>query len=154
MNPNSELPLKSFLILAVLCATFGSHNLQADSATWSATPQSSDWYTAANWIPSTVPNGPDDVATFDSFSSITDITFPAGSTTVLDSMVIHSTPFYSITLGDKSSLTFVGLGALLVGNYVSDHLYAEPGDGADREPPYHPVSHESKSATPPDRACP
>ena len=36
----------------------------ADSATWSASPISNDWNTAANWTPNTVPNGPDDVATF------------------------------------------------------------------------------------------
>ena len=38
--------------------------VQADSATWSMSPISNDWNTAANWTPNTVPNGPDDVATF------------------------------------------------------------------------------------------
>ena len=36
----------------------------ADSATWSTNPISNDWNTAANWMPNTVPNGPDDIATF------------------------------------------------------------------------------------------
>ena len=38
--------------------------VQAASATWSMSPISNDWNTAANWTPNTVPNGPDDVATF------------------------------------------------------------------------------------------
>jgi autotransporter-associated beta strand protein len=39
-------------------------NLFAGSATWNLNPTSSDWNTAANWTPATVPNGPFDVATF------------------------------------------------------------------------------------------
>jgi autotransporter-associated beta strand protein len=127
MNPPSGLPHKLLAILAVLGTACVSPNLQAGSATWSLTPQSGDWYNAANWVPETVPNGPNDVATFDGFSSILDITFPTGSTTVLDSMIINATPYYGITVGDGSSLTFVGQGALLVGPYVSDHLHAAPG---------------------------
>jgi autotransporter-associated beta strand protein len=46
----------------------------ADSATWSTNPISSDWNTAQNWTPNTVPNGPHDTATFDA-SNITDISF-------------------------------------------------------------------------------
>ena len=46
------------LALSVLNAVY------ADSASWSASPISNDWNTAANWMPNTVPNGPDDVATF------------------------------------------------------------------------------------------
>src|SRR5262249_17733294 len=36
----------------------------AGSATWNLNPGSSDWNTAANWTPATVPNSPEDVATF------------------------------------------------------------------------------------------
>jgi autotransporter-associated beta strand protein len=39
--------------------------LHAASATWNLNPINSDWNTAANWTPATVPNGPDDIATFD-----------------------------------------------------------------------------------------
>src|SRR5438093_12930261 len=39
-------------------------NLFAGSATWNLNPTTTDWNTAANWIPATVPNGPSDVATF------------------------------------------------------------------------------------------
>jgi len=37
---------------------------RAGSATWSADQANYDWNTAANWTPETVPNGPDDIATF------------------------------------------------------------------------------------------
>ena len=37
----------------------------AGSATWNLNPTNGDWNTAANWTPSTVPNGAADTATFD-----------------------------------------------------------------------------------------
>ena len=36
----------------------------AGSATWKLNPQNSNWNTAGNWTPGTVPNGPADTATF------------------------------------------------------------------------------------------
>ena len=36
----------------------------AGSATWNLNPTSGDWNTATNWTPETVPNGPNDTATF------------------------------------------------------------------------------------------
>ncbi|MBA3960494.1 MAG: autotransporter-associated beta strand repeat-containing protein [Chthoniobacterales bacterium] len=127
MNPLSKLSRRLLLLLTALGAGFLCGGLHAGSATWSLTPQSGDWYTAANWVPETVPNGPNDVATLNGCSSILNLTFPAGSTTILDSMVIHAAPYYGVTVGDQSSLTFVGRGALLVGSYASDHLIADTG---------------------------
>lgn len=37
----------------------------AGTAAWQFNPSSRDWSSAKNWTPATVPNGPDDVATFD-----------------------------------------------------------------------------------------
>jgi hypothetical protein len=37
---------------------------QAGSSTWNLSPISTDWNTAANWNPATVPNGPNDIASF------------------------------------------------------------------------------------------
>ena len=45
----------------------------AGSATWKLNPGNSDWDTAANWTPQTVPYGESDVATF-GFSNTTEIT--------------------------------------------------------------------------------
>src|SRR5262249_6264852 len=52
----------SFLTLLFLPALVISSF--AGSATWSANPMSDDWNTAANWTPATVPDGPEDIATF------------------------------------------------------------------------------------------
>jgi hypothetical protein len=59
--------LLSFLLSAASIAV-------ADSATWNLNPTSGDWNTAANWTPATVPNGPNDTATFAS-SNITFVSF-------------------------------------------------------------------------------
>ena len=49
----------------------------AGSATWNLNPTSTDWNTAANWTPETVPNDYSDVATFD-VSNVTDVSAAAG----------------------------------------------------------------------------
>jgi len=48
----------------------------AGSATWNLNPTSGDWNTVNNWTPATVPNGPNDIATF-RVSTVTDISFSA-----------------------------------------------------------------------------
>ena len=61
----------------VLTLALGALNaIYADSATWNLNPISNDWNTAANWTPATVPNGPNDVATF-GVSSTTDVSITA-----------------------------------------------------------------------------
>src|SRR5882724_1345260 len=49
-------------ILTLLLSTMSSSF--AGSATWKASPATGDWFTATNWTPTTVPNGPADTATF------------------------------------------------------------------------------------------
>jgi autotransporter-associated beta strand protein len=49
-------------LLTLLLATASSSF--AGSATWKAAPATGDWFTATNWTPTTVPNGPADTATF------------------------------------------------------------------------------------------
>src|SRR4249920_2789793 len=56
--------MKFSLFPAVVLSLSLSTAAFAGSATWSSNPISNDWNTAANWTPNTVPNGPDDVATF------------------------------------------------------------------------------------------
>jgi autotransporter-associated beta strand protein len=46
------------LLLSIASSSF------AGSATWKVSPTNDDWFTAANWTPRTVPNGPLDTATF------------------------------------------------------------------------------------------
>src|SRR6266481_1802477 len=59
----------AFFFLALLAAT---HAAFSGSATWNLNPTSTDWNTAANWTPETVPNGTTDIATFD-VSDVTDV---------------------------------------------------------------------------------
>jgi autotransporter-associated beta strand protein len=56
----SPVFLLSILLISLLFTQFAS----AGSATWSTNPATNDWNTAANWTPPTVPDGPQDVATF------------------------------------------------------------------------------------------
>ena len=60
----------------------------AGSATWSSSPLSSYWSNSSNWTPATVPNGPNDVATFD--ASTTTLVYPeAFHTLELNSIVFN-----------------------------------------------------------------
>src|SRR5260370_2283329 len=52
------------MFLPVLMVSLPSQSTRGDSATWKTNPIDNDWHNAANWKPETVPNGPDDVATF------------------------------------------------------------------------------------------
>jgi hypothetical protein len=68
--------MKSRILSCAMVLTLslgGLRPVYGDSATWSGNPTTGDWFTAANWTPNTIPNGPDDIATFD-VSTITDIT--------------------------------------------------------------------------------
>ncbi len=81
----------AFLLLA-------SPGLQAGSATWNLNPTSGNWNSATNWTPSTIPNGPADVATFATSSNtlvslsadveVSGITFSPGA----NSFVVSSDP--------------------------------------------------------------
>jgi autotransporter-associated beta strand protein len=53
-----------FAGLVTITLLLGLHSTRGGSATWSVDPISSDWNTATNWTPATVPNGPVDTATF------------------------------------------------------------------------------------------
>src|SRR5262245_1633235 len=52
-----------FPVVYLLSCLISAHSF-AGSATWRANPISSDWNDPANWSPATVPNGPNDVASF------------------------------------------------------------------------------------------
>lgn len=59
-----QLLIKALFLPALVFALTNQATF-AGSATWNLNPTSSDWNTAANWTPATVPNGPQDVATFE-----------------------------------------------------------------------------------------
>ena len=70
-----KFPILSCAIVLTL-ALCALNAVYADSATWSTNPTNGDWNNPANWMPATVPNGPNDIATF-GVSSITGISINA-----------------------------------------------------------------------------
>ena len=104
-------------------------HLYAGSATWDQNPTSSDWNTAANWTPPTVPNGPSDVATFD-VSDAVNLSF-SSSPIEVSSIVFHpGASSFNITLDPdvaQSSLTLTISGPGIINNSgVTQNLTAAP----------------------------
>ena len=57
--------LSTLAFLAVVAAPISlPRSARAGSATWNLNPSSDNWYTAGNWTPANVPNGPGDNAIF------------------------------------------------------------------------------------------
>src|SRR5215472_8557471 len=94
-----------FLLTALVILT--PQPSQAASATWKAHPISSDWNTAANWQPATVPNGPNDTATFKTLGGT--VTFSA-DTEVNGIVVAAGALPYTITATNLDKLTISGTG--------------------------------------------
>jgi autotransporter-associated beta strand protein len=82
----------------------------ADSATWTMNPMSGDWNTAANWTPNTVPNGPNDTATF-AISNSPTIRLSA-ATDVKEIVFASGAGAFSITATTQAGLTFSGAGVI------------------------------------------
>src|SRR5690242_18349898 len=55
---------RPFPIIYIFSLLIAAHSFAA-SATWNLNPVDNDWNNPANWTPNTVPNGPNDVATFE-----------------------------------------------------------------------------------------
>ena len=97
-------------------------NVHADSATWNLNPINNDWNTAANWTPNTVPNGPNDVATFGA-SSITAVSL--ASPVELNGLVLNpGASAFTFSIFGGSTLTISGTGITnnsgITQNFVND----------------------------------
>jgi autotransporter-associated beta strand protein len=96
------------LLLPVLLLLQTNQAARAGSATWSASPSTSDWNTATNWMPNTIPNGSGDIATFD-LSNTTSVSLSA--VTTIDGIVFNATASaFTITALAGETLTFNGAG--------------------------------------------
>ena len=100
----------------------------AGSATWNVTPITSDWNTAANWTPSTVPNGASDVATF-GFSNLTSISLSA-DTSVSEIGYATGAPSYSIGPGASFTLTLTGPGITNNSSAIQTFITGNSGQGS------------------------
>ena len=96
----------SMLLVGAWLGTVAAH---AQDATWSATPGSSDWNTAANWVPATGPaTVPTGTATF-GLSTTTTITFSNG--TSIDTLQFNAgAPAYTFNLiGNSCAINGTGI---------------------------------------------
>jgi len=145
-----EAPLPRFLnrsletVFAAICLSFvATLGADAGSATWNSNPATSDWNTATNWTPQSVPNGPADTATFaganrknvniSSGIEVTGIVFNAGASaftftqsnevdiTLSGSGITNNSgvsqsfaPFYNTTIAFTNAATAVSFFRLLV----------------------------------------
>src|SRR2546422_1806743 len=77
ISPPSATYVQSLAAAGLLLLLSTYSTAFAGSATWKTNPGSGDWNTAANWTPSTVPNGASDIATFAS-SQATNVSLSSG----------------------------------------------------------------------------
>ena len=104
---NSPRHPLSALLLCGLLLLIPNAPTHAGSATWKTNPVTSDWNTASNWQPATVPNGPNDTATFDA---------SGGAVTFSNDIEINSIVFatgaapYTTTTTPTNTLTISGTG--------------------------------------------
>ena len=97
-----RLGLIQLLLLFIFQTAF------ADSATWNLNPTSNDWHTAANWTPATVPNGPNDIATFG--VSKTTAVAVTGSIEINSIVFTGGTSAFTISPNPGTVLTISGAG--------------------------------------------
>ena len=118
------LPL---LLLSAASAAF------AGSATWKLSPSSGVWNTATNWTPPTVPNGPNDVATF-GLSNTTSIVNDAAGDIEVNSIVFNAgASAFTIGFADGSfvhSFTISGVGITNNSGITQNFVVLDGGDDA------------------------
>lgn len=96
---------------AVLLLMAAQRHAWGDSATWGTNPATMSWNTAQNWSPSSVPNGPLDVASFGG-SEVTQLTI---STAVEVNSATFNSGAPAFTVGVQGvgvSLFFSGIGIM------------------------------------------
>src|SRR5438067_414619 len=97
------------ILLFLLSITSSSF---ADSATWKTSPATGNWNHAANWMGSTIPDGPSETATF-AFSNTTGVFLP--DNTEVNSIVFN-TGASAFTITPNPSLTLTISGAGIINN--------------------------------------
>ena len=118
-----------FMLLAAATA-FG------DSAMWNLNPTDGDWRTAANWTPATVPNGPNDTATF-GVSNITGVSLELCELDIEVNGIVFDAGASAFTLTVENNCSFVedltisGVGVTnnsgITQNFAIEHITGEAG---------------------------
>lgn len=112
-----------FVATASLCFLAG-HVAQAGSATWNLDPVDNNWNNPANWTPSTVPNGPNDIATF-GHSNITAISISAGAEVNAITFDPGASAF-TITVPSTLILTVSGTGIINNSGIMQNFIVTSP----------------------------
>lgn len=106
---NHKVP--PLFVTAIALISFSlSHVASAASATWLENPPSGDWNSASNWTPMTVPNGPNDTATF-STTNQTNVSLSA-NTEVNGIVFAQGASQYTIRNDSNFTLTISGMGII------------------------------------------
>jgi hypothetical protein len=109
ISPSRKLRAPAVAAVLTICAVFADPKTSpAASATWSTNPPSGDWNSASNWVPMTVPNGPNANATFQT-SNRTLVSLSAD--TEVNAIIFNSgaSPFYIVN-GTAITVTISGTG--------------------------------------------
>jgi autotransporter-associated beta strand protein len=117
MNTPVAAALRFSLIFLVSAVAY------ADSAQWNLNPGSSDWNTATNWTPMTVPNSPADIATF-ALSNTTNVSISAD--TEVNAMTFTPGASSFTFAAPRASLTLSGAGITNNSGTIQNFVTANP----------------------------
>ncbi len=109
--------------------TLATPQLRAGSATWGVNADG-DWNRIANWSPATVPNGPNDTATF-SISNKTSVSFSDPNGTEVNAVVFNANASaFTITATNSFGLTISGAGITNNSATVQNFVANDDGGGS------------------------
>ena len=115
-------------LLSVFLGCLALQSSYAGNATWNLNPTSSDWNTAANWTPATIPNSSSDVATF-GVSNTTSITLTEFDSITANVVFNPGASAFTITAGADVNLTFGSVG-VTNNSGITQNFAAGPGGSA------------------------
>jgi len=104
----SRLSLSLSFLIALLFLSL-TQIATAGSATWNLTPANVRWNSSSNWTPVTVPDGPNDIATF-ALSNTTAVSLASASIEINSIVFAAGASAFTIDLGTISGLTISGAG--------------------------------------------
>jgi autotransporter-associated beta strand protein len=112
------------VIFASAMLSLGATATYSQNATWLSAPGSSDFDTAANWSPATVPTN---TATFGA-SNTTSLTFSSNATTIGTLQFQAGAPAYTFTVTNALDITGTGIvnnssGALIIDDFNNSHNF-------------------------------
>jgi hypothetical protein len=123
--------MKTLILAAIRCSLMFlvPTVTYAASAQWDLDPISSDWNTAANWTPMTVPNGPADTATF-ALSNTTSVSISANTRVEGITFTPAATNSYTITAGPFLTPTLLQIsGTGITNNSGTTQNFVTASDG-------------------------